>query len=45
MQCLYRSVMTLSVDQTIVKIKKKEYNSLCDDVGEARIYQRQKFGT
>ena len=45
-QCLFWSVMTLSADQTIVIIKKEKLNgSHGNDVGETRIYQRQKFGT
>ena len=40
------SVMTLSVDQTIVIIKiQKLDGSHGNDVGETRIYQRQKIGT
>ena len=37
--------MTWSVDQTMVKRKKNPDNSHCNDVGETRIYQRQKFET
>ena len=45
-QCLFCSVMTLSVDQTIVLIKKEKLDgSHGNDVGETRIYQRQKSGT
>ena len=45
-QCLFWSVMTLSVDQTIVIIKKEKLDgSHGNDVGETRIYQRQKSGT
>ena len=37
--------MTLSVDQTIVIITKEKLDgSHGNDVGETRIYQRQKFG-
>ena len=38
--------MTLSVDQTIVLIEKEKLDgSHGNDVGETRIYQRQKSGT
>ena len=38
--------MTLSDDQTIVIIKKEKLDfSNTNDVGETRIYQRQKFET
>ena len=43
---LFWSVMTLSVDQTIVIIKiQKLDGSHGNDMGETRIYQRQKIGT